>query len=278
MDYFFKQEEFLVNIEINDLHYSYGGDFAIHDITVQIPEGVNALLGPNGSGKTTLLKSISGLLPFQGKITFGGNDVLSLKKDELESLISFLPQYPNSNAVLTSFETILLGRINSLKWTLSESDFHESSKIMEDLGILHLSDSYINELSGGQRQMVFIAQALVKNPRILLLDEPTSSLDIHHQLELFDLIRLYIRQKNISVIATLHDINLATQYADKIFIMQNGRLDSSGVPKQVINAEMLSRVYRFDAEILYDEFHNPVILPKKATSKNQVLDELNSAA
>ncbi len=213
------------------------------------------------------MKSISGLLPYKGNIYFEGCDVSTIKKDKLESIISFLPQYQNCGAVLTSFETILLGRINSLKWALSDSDFLESSKIMEELGILHLSDSYINELSGGQRQMIFIAQALVKNPNILLLDEPTSSLDIHHQLELFDLIRLYIRQKSISVIATLHDINLATQYADKIYIMQNGRLVSSGIPKEVINADMISMVYQFEAKILYDECQNPVILPKKAELK-----------
>jgi iron complex transport system ATP-binding protein len=149
MDYIFKQEEFLVNIEIRNLNYSYGKGFSIQDINAKIPEGVNILLGPNGSGKTTLLKSISGLLPYKGNIYFEGCDVSTIKKEKLEYIISFLPQYQNSGAVLTSFEAILLGRINSLKWALSDSDFLESSKIMEELGILHLSDSYINELSGG---------------------------------------------------------------------------------------------------------------------------------
>lgn len=254
-----------MKIELSDLYCSYGDVEVIKGVSEGVTEGVHALIGPNGSGKTTLLKCIAGLIPYSGEIRFNGKPFADHSQKERESLVSYLPQFISPLVALTAYEVVLLGRLHSLKWKVTESDHAIVTEKFRELGISHLQDRLITELSGGQKQMVFLAQALVKSPSVLLLDEPTSALDIQHQLELFELIIGYANKKGVTVILSLHDINTACRYADSVLVIHEGQLITSGEPKNTISTELISKVYSVNAEILIDSRDNVHIVPFEVT-------------
>lgn len=213
------------------------------------PGEVTAVIGPNAAGKTTLLKCIAGILKPEGSILLNGREISRLKKEEIVKYVSYLPQENSARAVLTVFETVLLGRIHSLSWRLSDDDLKIVLETLETFGISELASRFLNELSTGQRQIISIAQSIVRQPKILLLDEPTSSLDLRHQLEILDLVRnLTVNMKVITLIA-LHDLNLAARYADKIIVLNCGKIYATGKPESVLTEEMIRSVYRINVRV-----------------------------
>ncbi len=201
-----------MKIEIRNLNFYYGKKKVLFDINASISPGITGLLGPNTSGKSTLLKCISGILKFQGDIFIGDKNIKEFSFDKLVSKVAYMPQDTSNSAVLTVFEAILLGRLHFLSFKESEEDIKKVCKVMDLLGISDIASRFLNELSGGQKQLISVSQVLVRDPDFILMDEPTNNLDLKHQLELFELIRGIAKKNNINVLIALHDLNIAAKY------------------------------------------------------------------
>lgn len=241
----------MVVVEAKNVSFSYGSDAVLRDVTLKASPGkVLTILGPNGSGKTTLLKLLAGILkPSSGKILFDGTDTREMDRDEIAKIVGYSPQENVIPGILTVYEVVLLGRIPYLSWKVSKDDLKIVSEILKELGLEAYAKRYANQLSGGERQLVLIAQVLAREPSILLLDEPVSNLDIRNQLEILDIIREITRQREITTITVLHDLNLAIQYSDKVVVLNSGRVYAEGGPESVITEETIRNVYGVDAKI-----------------------------
>jgi iron complex transport system ATP-binding protein len=256
-----------VNLEIYNLRFSYGLKPVLKGINMQpTPGKITTIIGPNASGKTTLLKCISGLLKPEGSVLLNGKEITKFKKEDIAKYISYLPQETHTEAALTVFETVLLGRLHSLSWRITANDLRITLKMLEEVGIGELKSKFLNELSTGQKQMVFIAQALARQPQVLLLDEPTSSLDLQHQLEILDLIRGLTSKMNIITLIALHDLNLAARYSDELIVLNSGKVYAAGTPRSILTEEMIKTVYRVNARV---NINNgiPQIIPISSVQK-----------
>ncbi|MDI9645458.1 MAG: ABC transporter ATP-binding protein [Archaeoglobales archaeon] len=239
-------------LEVERISYSYGKKDVLKEITFSLGRGeMMFILGPNGSGKTTLLKCLNRILKPQGAVYLEKIDLNKISPIELAKKIGYVPQR-GEISFLTVFDAILLGRKPYIRWDVTERDI----KIVEDtikmLKIEHLALRKLNELSGGELQLVLIARAFAQQPKYLLLDEPTNNLDIKNQIEVMRLIKNAVKEKNISAIVTMHDINLALNYAEKIMLLKDGKLFAFG-GREIINEETMEVVYGIRAEIVkYD--------------------------
>jgi|Deesub1362B_J571_1020462.scaffolds.fasta_scaffold00027_135 iron complex transport system ATP-binding protein len=241
----------MVELGVRDVSFGYGSEVVIKNVTLNaFPGKMVAIIGPNGSGKTTLLKLLANIIkPSTGKIMFDGVDIRRMDKDEITKIVSYSPQENVIPGILTVYEVVLLGRIPYLSWRISRDDLEITKNVLEELGLEIYARKYANQLSGGERQMILIAQALVREPKLLLLDEPVSNLDIRNQLEILDLIKRITRQKEITTITVLHDLNLAARYADKLVVLNRGSIYTCGEPEAVLTPDMLSSVYGVEAKI-----------------------------
>ncbi len=241
----------MVKLAVQDLQFSYGSQQVLSGISIpEAPAGaITALVGPNAAGKTTLLRCIAGLLRYRGRVLLGGRDVASMRKHDLTLQVSYLPQEVPVHAVLTVFEAVLLGRHHAFGWRVSREDLALVEQTLRDLEIEHLSLRYLNELSGGQGQLVSIAQALVREPDVLLLDEPTANLDLQRQLEVLALVRHLSQERAITTLVTLHDINLASRFASHFVVLSQGAIYAAGTAEEVVTQEMLHDVYGVYAQV-----------------------------
>lgn len=239
-------------LEVESLSYSYGNREILREICFSLSKGeMLFILGPNGSGKTTLLKCLNGILKPKGAIYVEKMDMKKLEPSEIAKKFGYVPQRGEIN-FLTVFDAILLGRKPYLRWDVSEKDIRIVEETIKMLKIEHLAIRKLNELSGGELQLVLIARAFAQQPKYLLLDEPTNNLDIRNQIEVMRLIKRAVEEKGISALVTMHDINLALNYAEKILLLKNGKIFAFG-SRDVINSEILNAVYGIKAEILrYD--------------------------
>ena len=255
-----------MKIRVKKLYFNYRTNSVLKNINMEaIPGELTAIIGANAAGKTTLLKCISGILKsgiIKGKIFIDSKEINNYKQSDINRLISFFPQDNPINAALRVFEVILLGLVHSLSWRVSEKELLMVSKMMEDFNISNLASEYINEVSGGQRQLAFIAQSLVREPKILLMDEPTNNLDIQHQLEVLYLIRKITIEQNITTVIALHDLNLAARYANKLIILKDGTIYDCGTPMDVVTKEMIRTIYNVNASIYIDNDYIPQVIPK----------------
>jgi len=211
---------------------------------------VVSIIGPNGAGKTTLLKSIASILPpNRRKVWLDARDVRSFSANELAKNQGYVPQHSSFGFPLTVLETILLGRKPYIKWGITAEDMRIVADIMEKLQLSSMSERYLDELSGGERQKVLIARALAQEPKVLLLDEPTSALDIRHQLEVLELVRELARQRQVLVVLILHDLELAARYSDHIYLLKDGKIFASGRPEEVFTPSHIEQVYGVQVEI-----------------------------
>lgn len=235
-------------------------------LDLSFSQGLNVILGPNGAGKSTLLKAIFGLLNYQGLIRYGRENLRAMTTEKRSRLMSYLPQMDVSSSMLSVMEMVLLGRLPDLNWTVQNSDLERVFQTLETLNIAHLASRNFGELSGGQKRTVFIAQTLVRNPQIILLDEPLNSLDLQKQLELCHILRKLA--KDTIIIVVLHDLNLAARFADWISVLdKKGRLYGSGKPGKIITQEMLIDVYGVLATVSCDEGGRPTVSPLKSVRK-----------
>lgn len=252
-------------IKVNNLNFSYKKKSAniFNDLNLTFAKGFNVILGPNGAGKSTLIKAIFGLLDYQGEIFYNKNSISNMSTKEQINLMSYLPQMDINTSNLTVLEMVLLGRLPELGRKVSDEDLNIVMETLQALDIKNLAASIFSELSGGQKKLVFIAQTLVRDPELILLDEPTNSLDLQKQLELCHLLGEIVETREVDIIVVLHDINLAARYAKHIVILnEDGSHYNSGSPKEVITANMLKDVYGVIGNVSLDEDHIPVISAK----------------
>ena len=242
-----------MKIDARGICCSYGEKQVLYDINVSTRPGVTGLLGPNASGKSTFLKCLAGIMDFRGSITYGDVDIGEYTFDRLVTEVGYMPQDAPCRAVLTVFEAILLGRLHSLTLRENEDDIKKVCAVMDGLGIAHLSSKCLNELSGGQKQMVSVAQVLVREPNYILMDEPTNNLDLRHQFEMFDVIRDISKRQGINILVALHDLNLAARYCDKIVMLDAGRVSSQGSPVDVLTPESIRDIYGVNVRVYEDD-------------------------
>jgi iron complex transport system ATP-binding protein len=253
-------------LKINNLSVFYGDRQILHEIQLEVHSGeIVALLGPNGAGKSTLIRSISGVIPIRdGNIFVDQKDVTSLSTMERARHISVVPQAVSIPPAFTVWETVLLGRtpyLNFLGQT-SAKDEAIARQALEQVDVLHLIEKRMNEISGGEQQRVLLARTLAQDTPILLMDEPTTHLDISHQIDLLKLITKQAREKSLTVLIALHDLNLASMFADRIAIVQNGLLCVAGTPQETLTSEIINSVYNVPVHVVsHPQTGAPFIIP-----------------
>lgn len=246
-------------IEIQDVSLRYDGRPVIKDVSAQVELGeFFVIIGPNGAGKTTLLKALAGLHPLaEGEIKVRQRSVVDYSRKELARSLALVPQQINSDFPFTVAETVLMGRYPHLGLLAVEGkkDLDLAGEAMAFTEVLHLSGRRLGQLSGGERQRVIIARAICQQSKILLLDEPTASLDPAHQLRIMDLMERLRQQEQLTIVMVSHDLNLASTYADRLLLLKDGEVENIGTPRQVLTQGQLSKSY--GCTLLVDE--NPLL-------------------
>jgi len=252
----------LVKIIIQDLSFRYRSAPVLQNISFNVGSSkILCLLGPNGSGKSTLIKCINQILKPKGRVVMDGDEIHHMSIGEIARRIGYVPQSEITGMSMTVFDAVLMGRRAHMGWKPAARDIEIVSRILQEMKIEDLAMEDIWELSGGQRQKVFIARALVQEPEVLLLDEPTSSLDLKHQLDTMETIRLLVKRSGLSVVMAIHDINLAARYADTVVMIRQGSIYGIGTPLEIFTPQAVRDVYGVEATFLYDLAGNPVIVP-----------------
>lgn len=247
-----------MTIALQDLSVHYGSCQVLHRVSLSARAGqVLGIVGPNGSGKSSLIKAVAGLLPASGTVLFDGSA-------ERPNSLGYMPQDLQAPAALTVLEVVLLGRIQQLRLKVQPDDLAAVRQVLQLLGMEALAGRYVSELSGGQRQMAFLAQALVSQPTVLLLDEPISALDICHQLEVLAVVRHMTRQRGLTTLIVLHDLNAAARFCDDVALLQNGHLLASGTPAQVLTVAHIAQAFGVETEALRCSDGTGVLVPMRA--------------
>ena len=243
-------------IQTNNLVFAYGERVVLNRVSLSVERGeMIGIVGPNGSGKTTLLKILSAILTGKGEVKLSGRDIRTYKRRELSRLFAVVPQEPQVNFPYTVAEIVLMGRAshhNPLVFD-GKMDLEAARKSMELTETWSLADRYLHELSGGEKQRVMIARALTQEPEILLLDEPSAFLDLKHQVQLFDLVRRLNRERRLTIVATLHDLNLAALFFPRIIVLCGGEIYRDGPSKDVLTEETIREVYEVKVRVQWDE-------------------------
>lgn len=254
-------------IQAKNLTVAYHGRPVLKNITFGMQKGeILALVGPNGSGKSTLIRALSGILPVSsGTIRLSGRLMSGFGPAERARQIAVVPQGIQLPPAFTALETVLFGRTPYLNFLgqLSADDERIARDSLERVDALALAERRVGELSGGEQQRVLLARALAQCTPILLLDEPTSHLDLQHQMTLMELVYKLARECELTVLVALHDLNLAARYAERIALLENGELRFIGTPAEILTEETLSRVYGWPVQVVKHPFNGtPLVLPK----------------
>jgi len=260
-------------IEVEGLTFGYDARTILHDISFKIDEpGFYCIIGPNGVGKSTLIKCITGhIKPNSGKVSVYGKEVKDYKLSELAKTVGYVPVMNADFNVLTVLDTVLIGRYSHQRWRTTPEDLAIAHGALESMDIGDLAMRYFSELSAGQRQKVSLARGLVQEPRILILDEPTSNLDIRHQMYVSAFLKTLCEKTAMTVLMISHDLNLAAKFSDEVLVMEPpGKLYGIGAPKDIVTEEMIERVYEVPCEVIDDHGSPHVILqirgPRHRTS------------
>jgi len=266
----------MISLQVRQVYFSYLDGLVLHDINLSVKAGeIVGLIGPNGSGKTTLIKLASGVLrPNQGEIRLDGSSLTQLSRKSIARSVAVVPQQFHIPFAFTASEVVTLGRIPFLKPFAEESEVDKQfvSSALELVGISELKERRFDELSGGERQKVILAMALAQQPKLLLLDEPTVHLDITHQVEILELVRNLNREQGLTVIAAMHDLNLASLYFDRLVLLKEGRVQADGTPTQVLTEDMIRDVFSASVRV---EPHpatgvpHIVVMPREYTGKSR---------
>ncbi len=256
----------MTELKIQNLSFSYHSKKVLDKVslTVDTP-GLTCLLGPNGVGKTTLAKCIDGLLKYEsGSITLDEKEISSMSQADIARKIAFIPNNSFSTFSITVSEVVMMGRFPISGWSPNDEDVDAVEEAIKLMNLEEFADRDIRELSAGQRQRVMIARGIVQEPEILILDEPTSNLDVKYQMEVMSFLHDLARAKNISVIAVCHDLNVTAAYADRICLMSEGHIIADGTPDQVLTVPNIHEAYKVDAQIhnVNGNIHIAMVPPK----------------
>ncbi len=258
-----------MNIKCEELCFAYEQDNILENLNLEIKPGkLTGIAGPNGIGKSTLLKCLCNIYqPDQGIVYLKGREIAQMEARELAKTLGYVPQNEKTSFSMTVYEMILLGRRPYIKWKVTEQDENVVESILERLNITQFAEREVNTLSGGEKQKVAIARALAQEPDMLFLDEPTSSLDIKHQLEVMELLSELTRVDNSAVVTVLHDLNLVNTYSDKVFLLGEAGIHTAGEPQNVFTVDNIKEVYGIDVEIVEGKSGN-YIIPVKSKGNN----------
>ncbi|MCW3998676.1 MAG: ABC transporter ATP-binding protein [Candidatus Bathyarchaeota archaeon] len=252
-----------MKLSINKLSFSYAGYEVLKEIELELGLGeMLSIVGPNGSGKSTLLKCINRILKTKhNTVLIDDKDTSTLTLKELAKVMGYVPQNSTSTFPFTVFDVVLMGRKPYIHWNIGEKDNEIVAEMLDFLGIGHLAMRHFDELSGGEQQKVIIARALAQQPQLMLLDEPTSSLDIKHQLEILCMLRGLARSGERSVVVSMHDLNMASNFSDRMVMIKKGSIFAVGTPKEVITEKNIEAVYGIKANVALSAHGKPQITP-----------------
>jgi iron complex transport system ATP-binding protein len=261
-------------VRVESIEVRFGTRVALHEVTFEVPRGeFVALAGPNGSGKTTLLRTLLGFLePTSGRVELFGRPGPEYSIRERARKVAWVPQEEALRDDVPLLRYVLYGRYAHVPPLDRESvaDFALARRVLEQVGLADRADDGILSLSGGERQRAVLARALAQATPLLLLDEPTAHLDIGHQIDLLSRVRELSRSSGVTVIAALHDLNLAARYADRIVVLSRGRRVADGPPQAVLSEELLARVWGVDAGLAVDSRSGlPYLLPRRLVTERR---------
>jgi len=266
----------MVGLQFQRAYFSYLDGLVLHNISLSVKAGeMVGLLGPNGSGKTTLIKLASGVLkPNHGEIRLDGSSLSQLGRKSIARSVAVVPQLFNVPFAFTTTEVVMLGRTPFLRAFTEESEIDKQfvSNALELVGISELRERRFDELSGGERQKVILAMALAQQPKLLLLDEPTMHLDITHQIETLELIRRQNVERGLTVIAAMHDLNLASLYFDRLILLKKGKISADGTPAEVLTEDEIREVFSASVRVAPHPITGDphiIIMPKRSAVKRQ---------
>jgi len=262
-----------MRLKVDKVSFSYDSLAALKEVCFEVKTGeILGIIGPNGSGKTTLLKCINNILkPKRGVVFLDELNISSLRRKEIAKKVGVVPQNSVNRFDFTVFDAVLMGRFPYLGRFDRETkqDFDIVDRALELTGIQNLSSRLITEISGGEYQKVIIARALAQEPQVLLLDEPTLHLDISHQIEFLELLKLLARNEGLIVIIVSHDLNLAARYSDRVLILKEGEIYQAGVPEEVFIPKHIKDVYGIEVEIIRSSATNSInIIPLQFLRQN----------
>jgi iron complex transport system ATP-binding protein len=253
-------------LQAEGLSLGYGDRLVVDDLTLPVPPAeVTVVIGANGCGKSTLLRGLARLLtPSSGAVLLDGRDLHRMPTRQVAQVLGLLPQAPAAPEGITVVDLVGRGRHPHQSWyrqwsAADEQAVHEALVLTDTLG---LADRPVDELSGGQRQRVWIAMALAQQTDLLLLDEPTTYLDLAHQVEVLDLLTDLNRRRGTTVVLVMHDLNLAARYADHLVAMRDGRIVAAGTPQDVVTEQTIAEVYGLTVRVVDDPVsHSPMVVP-----------------
>ncbi len=239
-----------MEISVHNIEFSYNGAPVLKNVRCEIGTGdFMAVVGPNGSGKSTLIKCMNGILrPRKGTVYISSENIREKTLREIAKKMAYVPQNKAGDSPVSVFDSVLLGRKPYINWKPSQSDIDITTNVIARLKLDHIAMKDINKLSGGQQQNVFIARALAQQPGILLLDEPTSNLDLKHTVRIMDTLKNLCKQ-GLTVIVALHDINLAMRYASRIMMLKEGEIYACG-GREIVTEERLERLYDIKVRLI----------------------------
>ncbi len=236
-------------LQVNGISFGYNGQRVLDDVRLSVNPGeMMVILGPNGVGKTTLLRCINSILrPTGGTVWVDGHKVSELTPQQIARRVGYVPQQQSAGRI-TAFDAILMGRCPHINWRVSDEDLRIVDGAIKSLSLQELAMRYVDQMSGGELQKVAIGRALVQEPKLLLLDEPTSNLDLKNQLEILRLLRHAVQDHGLAAVMTMHNLNMALRFADKFVFLKNGRIFDEGRPEE-ISAETVKAVYGVTVDI-----------------------------
>jgi iron complex transport system ATP-binding protein len=251
-----------VKLKVNNVEFAYNSVPVLENVSMELNRAeVLGIVGPNGTGKSTLIRCIDQILsPKRGSILLDKQEIKKMTRMEIARKIGYVPQSMEGVFPASVIDTVLMGRRPYLGWKSSKEDLDCVLEVLELLGMMEFAMRDVNEISGGQQQKVLIARALAQKADILLLDEPTSNLDIRHQLEVMEIMKNIVKNRGISVIMAVHDLNLASRYADWVIMMKEGKIFAAGNPASVLTVENIKQVYGVRA-LVKNDGEKPYIIP-----------------
>lgn len=248
-----------------NLSARYGKTPVLGGVCCSLPSGaVTVVIGANGAGKSTLLRGLAGLTPVSGAVRIDGAPCSPAARRDS---VAYMPQDTSASSSLTLTEVVLLGRLGALGFSIPGRVLAEAEAMLARFGLSRLAHRRLDEISGGQRQLTFLAQALIRRPRVLLLDEPTAALDLRHQLIVLEAVRESAASEGMAVAVALHDLSLAAAFGDAVLCLHKGAVEAAGPPDAILTAERIGRLYGVEAEVVLSPHGRRLIAPYAAAER-----------